>query len=119
MASFPRVGSRRFLSDVLYFRHSNRARLDNAGKYSLCVTVALQHTPPLPAKRRPGSENSELDVQELLRVLTEIPDQQSHVPCQTCQIVVQLRVGEEFPRRRGVVIQLRRGSRQIRARIAQ
>src|SRR5229473_94109 len=68
---------------------------------------------------QPGSEHRDLDVQELLRVLPEIPDQQPHVPGQTRQIVVQLRVGEEFPRRRGVVIQLRRGGRQIRARIAQ
>src|SRR5713101_6445760 len=67
----------------------------------------------------PHLEKTDLDVQELLRILPEIPDQQPHVPGQSRQVVVQLRVGEKFARRRRVVTQLRGRGRQIRTRIAQ
>src|SRR5229473_165219 len=64
-------------------------------------------------------EERDLDVQEFLRILPEISDQQAHIPSQVCQVVVQLRVGEEFARRRRIVIQFRRSGRQVRTRVTQ
>src|SRR5260370_18075260 len=64
-------------------------------------------------------EKRDLDVQELLRILPEIPDQQPHVPGQSRQVVVQLRVREKFARRGRVVTQLPGRGRQIRTPIAQ
>src|SRR5229473_2497584 len=85
----------------------------------LCYSGITTHAPTFGKALGVRLENRDFDVQELLRILPEISDQQPHIPRQSRQIVVQLRVGEEFPRRRGVVIQLRRGGRQIRTRIAQ
>src|SRR6266436_5262234 len=85
----------------------------------LCYSGITTHAPTFGKASDVRLENRDFDVQELLRILAEISDQQPHIPRQSRQIVVQLRVGEEFPRRRGVVVQLRRGSRQVRTRIAQ
>ena len=64
-------------------------------------------------------KQAHLDVQELLRILPEIANQQPHIPGQTGQVVVQLRIGKKFSRGSGVVVQLRGSRRQIRAGIAQ
>ena len=58
-------------------------------------------------------------MQEFLRVLPEIPDQQAHVAGQSCQVVVELRVREQLSSGGGVVIQLRGSGRKVRTCFAQ
>src|SRR6266852_1993135 len=41
----------------------------------------------------PGLEKRDLNVQKLLRILPEISDQQTHIPCQIGQVVVEFRIG--------------------------
>src|SRR5215831_11721645 len=64
-------------------------------------------------------EQGDLDVQELLRVLPKIANQQAHISGQTRQIVVELWVGKQFSRGGGVVIQLRGSRRNVGAGFAQ
>ena len=71
-----------------------RVALSGPRHYSSIVTAALQHTRPLPAKPGARLEEGDLDVQEFLRILAEIADQQAHIPGHSRQIVVQLRIGE-------------------------
>ena len=52
-------------------------------------------------------------MEKLFRVLTEIADEEPQVAGQPGQVVVQLRVGEKFARRGGVVVQLGSGVRKI------
>ena len=50
------------------------------------------------------SKERDLDVQEFLRILPEIPDKQPHVSGQLRKIVVQLRVGKHFAGRGRIFI---------------
>src|SRR5258708_9298085 len=99
---------------ILVWRSSSSASLI-PHYYSGITTQAAASGKAYPAHL----EKRDLDVQELLRILPEIPDQQPHVPGQSRQVVVQLRVGEKFAPRRRVVTQLRGHGPQIPTRIAQ
>src|SRR5215467_9655696 len=58
--------------------------------------------------RAPGKlKQRHLNAQELLGVLPEISDEQSHVTGQPSQVVVKLGIGKQLSRRRRIVVQLR------------
>src|SRR5207253_6742839 len=51
-----------------------------------CYCGITTHAPASGKAQPVKSENRDLDVQEFLRILPEIPDQQPHVPGQTRQV---------------------------------
>src|ERR1700737_3492094 len=106
---------RRLVFPSSYLRE---ARLPAAVVF-LCYSGITTHAATSGKAYAAHLKKRDLDVQELLRILPEIPDQQPPVPGQSRQVVVQLRVGEKFARRRRVVTQLGGRARQIRTRIAQ
>src|SRR5271168_5344357 len=64
-------------------------------------------------------EYRNLDVQEFFRILPEIADQKPQISRKPSEIIVELRIGEKFSGRGGVVVQFGRGAGEIRARVAQ
>ena len=64
-------------------------------------------------------KNSQLDVQEFLRIGAEVPDQQAHVPRQSRPIVIEFRIGEKFAHGALARIEFRGGVAHVRRSVAQ
>src|ERR1700730_12833956 len=87
---------------------------------SRCATLLMLASRARDLSRQGATlEDAQFDMEKFLRVLTEVADHQAEITGKPHHVVVECRIGEEFPYRALIRIHLRRGVAHVRRCIAQ